>query len=255
MSSPINSELEENYNKRRILQSVSLFMFLLFIALIALNPSDRDFILFGILIVVIMLIAINYTPYLSKYDLIRYHLKKLIVYSKNGHVNKSEKHINKLAYHISEFNSELENIFILSPTKQTLDKFLDLLRCQIYPHLTESDLRGWSDSLEDVNIAMDHENIKLLNDTLDKFISKETVQKSNVLFSYEKPSISERFTKETIHLIKNNKRVNFITKFIFVLIVLVGFAYFFSPKLPFLEFNNYIFGILLLISPVIADKI
>lgn len=254
MSSPIKSELEENYDKRRTLQAVALFMFLLLVALVALNPSDIDFILYGILIIVIMFIALNYTPYLSKYDFIRYHLNKLTESSKNGNAKKSKKHINKLAYYISNFNSELDDIFILSPTKQILDKFLGLLRYQIYPHLTESDLKIWSDGLEDINFAMNSENITLLSDTLDKFIDKETVPKYEVLFTYERPSISKYFTKIIIHLIKNNKSVIYGVKFIFGLFVLVGLVHLLSPKFDFLELNVQIFVALVLVAHGFADK-
>ena len=255
MSSPINSELEENYNRRRILQAVFLFMFLAFIVLVALNPSEQYFILFGILIIVIMLIALGYTPYLSKYDIIRYHLKKLIEFSKSGHTKKFKRHVNKLAKHISEFNSELEDIFLLSPTKQILDKFLILLRYQNDPSLTESDIRNYSDTLEEIYIAMDDKNRDILNETLVTFIEEKESQQSAGLFSYEIPSILERFTKETIHLIKNNKSVNFTVKFILAFFVLVGLAYFLSPKLSFLEFDSSTIEVSLLAALGIASQI
>lgn len=255
MLSPINSELEENYNKRRILRSFVMFMLLIFMVVMFIALQYPDLILIGILIFVVIAIAISYTPYLSKYDLIRYHLKKLIESSKSGHTKKFKKHINKLAYYIFEFNSELENIFLLSSTKQILDKFLILLRYQIDPRLTESDIKSYSNTLEEIYTAMDTKNIKFLNETLVTFIEENKFQKSAVLLSYETPSISERITKKTVHLIKNNKSVNFIVKFSFAVFVLVSLAYFLSPKLSFLEFDNYIFGVLLIVALGIANKI
>ena len=238
MASPINSELEENYNKRRILQVVFGFMFLAFVALIALNPSDRDFILVSMLMAVIMIIALSQMPYLSKYDLIRYHLKKLIELSKSGHTKKFKKHVNKLAKNISEFNRELDDIFLLSPTKQILDKFLILLRYQNDPHLTEFDINSYSETLEEIYIAMDDEKRDILNETLVTFIEEMESQQSTGLFAYETPNILERFIKKTMHLIQNNKGVNFTVKFILIFIVFISLAYFLSPKLSYLDFDS-----------------
>ena len=252
----MNSELEENYNKRKMLLPLSLFFLLVVpMAVVILFPPSNLSIVIILSTVIVGFIVLNYVPYLSEYDYIRHHLKKLIEFSESGHVKKSKKHINKLAYHIFEFNRKLDDIFLLNPAKQTLDKFLKLLRYQIYPHLTESDLKSYSDILKDIDIAMDAKNTKLLNETLVKFIGEEEIQQSASLFTYEKQPLSERFTKGIIHLIRNNKIVNYSVKFSIVLFVLVTIVYFFSPTISFLNLDSPTFGILLLVTHGFANKI
>ena len=70
-----------------------------------------------------------------------------------------------------------------------------------------------------------------------------------------KHSISERFTKETIHLIKNNKSVKFTVKSILIFFVLVGLAYFLSPKLSFLDFDSSTIEVSLLAALAFASQI
>ena len=130
-----------------------------------------------------------------------------------------------------------------------------LLRYQIDPHLTESDIKSYSDTLEEIYIAMDNENRDVLNETLVTFIEEKKSQQSAGLFSYETPTRSERFMKGIIHLIKNNKIINYSLKFIIVLFVLATLVYLLSPKISFLELDSTTFGILLLITHGFANKI
>lgn len=256
MPSPINNELEDNYNKRKIVLPLSLFLLLVIPMVIALLFPPSNLGLAAILSSFVAgFILINYLPYLSEYDYMRYHLKKLIEFSDGGYIKKSNKHINKLAYHISEFNSKLEDIFLLRDTKQTLDDFLVLLRSQNHPNLTESDLKSYSYILRDIDFAMDAKDTKLLNETLVPFIEDKESQQSHYLFSYETPSISERFTKGIMHLIRNHKIVNYSVKFSVVLFVLVALVYLLSPKISFLELDSPTFVGLLLVTHGFANKI
>ncbi|WP_292463462.1 hypothetical protein [Methanolobus sp.] len=259
MGSPTINELEENINKRRIFISLILVLFLGWIIIALYNPDYPYLLLITILLLISIVVISRYTPYISNVDIIQYHLIKLIESSKNNDVKKSQVHINKLAEAIYNTNIELGNngldsLFILNPARQILADFLKYLRhmCQ---YSTESNLNSWSASLEDISFAIGNKNIALLTDTIDKFIIQDRDIKSDVLFSYEKPSILERFMKEIMHLIKNNTRVNYVVKLTFVLFLLVGIAYFLSIKVSFITLDNYAMGVCLLAAVGIAQKI
>ena len=259
MLSPTISELEENYNKRRIFTWLSLGLFLGWIIFLILNPEHPYLVLITILVLISVVVISRYTPYVSNVDIIQYHLIKLIESSKNNNLKKFQVHINKLAESIDKTNTELENngldsLFILDPARQILADFLKHLR-YMCPYLTESDLNSWSDSLEEISFAIGSKNTTRLKDTIDKFIIQNTDIQSDVLFSYEEPSILERFTKEIIHLIKNNTRVNYIAKLTFIVFLLVGITYFLSTKVSFITLDNYAIGVSLLAAVGIAQKV
>lgn len=259
MSSLTNSELEESYRKRKILSYVALSFFLAVIALLIFNPEHPYSLLIFIALIILFLLTIKYMPYFSNLDTARYHLVKMIEYSKSENRKKFEYHLNRVADHLNKINSDLalnglNNMFILNPTHDILDKFQKYLK-QVYSCFESSDLKCLSVSLEEINFAIINKNISLLAEEFIKFENQNPDVNTDNLFSYEKPSILEHFMKDIIHVIKNSQRINYVVKLSFIVVTLLCLAYFLAPKLSFLEFNNNTTGVLLIVALGIANKI
>lgn len=259
MPSLTNSELEESYKKRNILTYVALSCFVSIVAFLVFSPEHPFSLFIFIALILLFLLTIKYTPYFSNLDIARYHLTKMIEYSKNKNNKKFEHHLNKLAKHLNKIESDLalnrfNTMFIFNPTQELLDNFTKYLK-QVYSCFENSDLKNLSTSLEEINLAMENKNISLLNESFVKFKEQNPDAKTDILFSYEKPSVLENFMKDIIHVIKNRQGVNYVVKFSFVVVVLLCLAYFLAPRLSFLEFNNNTTGVLLVVALGIANKI
>ena len=259
MSSLTNSEFEESYKKRKILSRVALIFFISTVAFLVAGPDHPYSLYVFITLVVLFLITIKYMPYFSNLDIARYHLIKMIEYSKSENRRKFEYHLNKHAIYLNKINNDLtlnglNTMFILNPTKELLDNFTKYLK-QVYSCFESSDLQNLSVSLEEINFAFINKNTSLLCEAFVKFENQNPDVNADILFSYEKPSILERFMRDIIHIVKNNQRINYLVKLSFTFVGLLCLAYFLAPKLSFLEFNNYTTGVLLVVAPGIASKI
>ena len=248
------SEIQENYKKIRTskyLVGLGLSIFTLIFILIIFNVIPGNYSIVLLLPVTVVFIIVSFSPELSTFELIRYHLSRLLESLNEKKIKESVNHLDKLAYNLENFNHELEDSFILLSSKKTLNEFWKLLKNQVYPSLLEKDFESYTIPLTDIESAIENENITQLNEELNKFKS-EKVDTDSVL-PYEKPPILNRIINSISSKIQINFQKNFIFRLVCISVLVLSIGYFISTKTSFV-LDNTIIGVLILVALAIAKE-
>lgn len=248
------SEIQEKYKKRRtskyLVGSVfSILMLILILIIFNVIPETYSIVL--LLPVAAVFIIISFSPELSTFELIRYHLSRLLESLNGKKFKESVDHLDKLAYNLEYFNDELEDSFILNSSKKTLNEFWKLLKYQVYPSSLKNDFESYTIPLTDIERAIENGNITQLNEELKKCVC-EKVDTDNIL-PYEKPPILNRIINSISSKIQINFQKNFVFRFVCVSVLVLSIGYFIST-ITFLVFDTYFFGVLILVAMGIAKE-
>ena len=194
------------------------------------------------------------TPEISKYDLIRFHLNKLITFLNERNSKKSEHHIDKLAHTIKELNQTTDNSFIFNSTKSTLNNFWNLLKYNIYSCLKDEDYNRYIPTLKDIYNSFDNENLTNLNQTIDGVIIDvaEHDNQNAILFPYEQPHFLKQNFEDLINKCKTLFNKNLIFRFISLSIIFLIIGYCASTISSFVIYDFELFRTIILVSGTLA---
>ena len=260
MSQTPISEIREKYKKKKSV--FKFFIILLAILLLSggfliwINYEYNLYLIYFIIFIVIPIHTI-FSPRISEYDLIRYHLTELITHLEDMNFKKSEYHIDKLALSIKGIYMYLASNFLFKPTKSTLDNLLDLLKYEIYPCLKNKDCKPYIETLKQINKAFDYENLDYLNEKVDYFIEDRT-ERGNIHaipFPHEQPHLLNRILESLTNYFRTLFDENIIVRAVFLIIVFSAIGYYISLNFSNITFDNSLFGPILILSGAIATKI
>ena len=260
MSQTSISEIREQYNKKNKLNRYSIILIVIFfilgLFLILINYEHYLNIIFFVIFSV-MFVFIIFSPKISEYNLIRYHLAELITFLEDANFKKSEANIDNLAFYLNELYYGIDDSFLFLSIKSNIGGLWDLLKYKIYPNLKANDYNTYIPLLKEINNSFDIENLTNLNQTISGFINDvaEYDNQNAILFPYEKPNFLNQIYKSGKNKFLHFFRINFVFRFVCVASVVFIIGYFCSIKISSLNFDSTFIGALSIVSLGIAKEI
>ena len=259
MSQTSISEIREQYNNKNKLNRYSIILIAIFFVLgLFLILINYEYYLNIILIalIIVMFVFIIFSPQISEYDLIRYHLAELITYLEDTNFKKSEANIDKLAFSLNELYYGIDDSFLFLSIKSNVGDLWNLLKYQIYPCLKDDDYNSYIETLKDINNAFDTENLTFFDETIHGAINdiSESDEQNAILFPYEKPNFLNQIIKSSTKSFKTQFEKNIIVRVSILILIFSVIGYYISINLSNITFDNSLFGPIILLSGAIAIK-
>lgn len=188
-------DIENDYKRRKnflVIYSFSLISIL--ISAISFNylqnglyKSIALFIFLGFLLLISFTMIFYSPPFLTPYMLIQYHTKKLLESFSKRDYEKSKSHLDKTAYNIEKFKTELQDLPILKSVENIFSGLCDIFKYQIYPDLLEKNPFDSHDAvLISINEALYHDNIDSLSHIVTNTVGTGLKPNEIVVLPFEK---------------------------------------------------------------------